>query len=107
MTAKQTLLPDYFERSGSPNSDDSDSQEEQSVYLPFRSKSLFDQPMSWTRVKDVYQATNRRMTVFDVESDLKSDRALKRVRQDATRELSELLFDPEDFRDRPEELSFE
>ena len=32
----------------------SDSQEEQSVYLLFRSKSLFDQPMSWTRVKDVY-----------------------------------------------------
>ena len=54
MTAKQTTLPDYFERSGSPNSDESDSQEEQSVYLPFRSKSLFDQPMSWTRVKDVY-----------------------------------------------------
>ena len=106
MTAKQTTLPDYFERSGSPNSDESDSQEEQSVYLPFRSKSLFDQPMSWTRVKDVYQATNQRMTVFDVESDLKSDRALKRVRQDATRELSDLLFDPEDYRDRPEELSF-
>ena len=46
------------------------------------------------------------MTVFDVESDLKSDRVLKRVRQDATRELSDLLFDPEDYRDRPEELSF-
>ena len=106
MTAKQTMLSAYYERSGSLNSDESDSQEEQSVYLPFRSKSLFDQPMSWTRVKDVYQATNQRMTVFDVESDLKSDRALKRVRQDATRKLSDLLFEPEDYRDRPEELSF-
>ena len=62
--------------------------------------------MSWTRVKDVYQATNRRMTVFDVESDLKSDRALKRVRQGVNRALTDLIFDPEDYRDRPEELSF-
>ena len=62
--------------------------------------------MSWTRVKDVYQATNQRMTVFDDESDQKSDSALKQVRQDANRELSDLIFDPEDYRDRPEELSF-
>ena len=46
------------------------------------------------------------MTIFDVESDLKSDRMLKRIRQETNWDLSDLIFDPEDYRDKLEELSF-
>ena len=53
--------------------------------------------MSWTRVKSIDQAVIQRVTVFDVENDLRSDMILKRIRKDANREPGSLVFDPESF----------
>ena len=53
--------------------------------------------MSWTRVREVYSTVNKRVTIFDVEDDLKQDKVLKQIRKDSTRELGELLFDPSTF----------
>ena len=39
----------------------------------------------------------QRVAVFDVEKDLKSDKALKQIRKDVAREPEELIFDPEAF----------
>jgi hypothetical protein len=58
---------------------------------------MFGQPMAWTRVREVYSSVNKRVTAFDVEEDLKQDKVLKAIRKDATRELGELLFDPNTF----------
>lgn len=60
---------------------------------------MFGQPMSWTRVREVYSSVNKRVTIYDVEDDLKQDKVLKMIRKDSTRELGELLFDPNTFSD--------
>ena len=41
--------------------------------------------MTWTRVKSIELAVSQRVTVFDVEKDLASDKTLKRIRKDANR----------------------
>lgn len=66
---------------------------------------MFDNPMYWTRVKNVYQAVNQRVTVFDVEADIMKDRNLKQVRKDSVREGTALLFDPETYRCMYDELT--
>ena len=53
--------------------------------------------MAWTRVREVYSSVDKRVTTFDVEEDLKQDKGLKAIRKAATRELGELLFDPNTF----------
>ena len=58
---------------------------------------MFDKPMFWTRVKSVVGAINQRMTIFDVETDILTDKSLKQVRKGSVREGSLLLFDPETF----------
>ena len=58
---------------------------------------MFDKPMFWTRVKSVDGANNQRMTIFDVETDILTDKSLKQVRKGSVREGSLLLFDPETF----------
>ena len=60
---------------------------------------MFGQPISWTRVREVYSSVNKRVTIYDVEDDLKQDKVLKMIRKDSTRELGELLFDPNTFSD--------
>ena len=60
--------------------------------------------MSWTRVREVYSTVNKRVTIFDVEDDLKQDKVLKQIRKDSTRELGELLFDPNTFNGQTEQL---
>ena len=55
--------------------------------------------MSWTRVKLLEQAINQRVTIFDVEQDLQTDRNLKQIRKDSVRDAAALLFDPEAFKD--------
>ena len=62
--------------------------------------------MSWTRVKEIGQAVSQRVTIFDVEKDLQSDKALKQIRQNAAREPAQLVFDPELFQDSQDELKF-
>ena len=39
--------------------------------------------MSWTRVKDIDRAVVQRVTIFDVEKDLRADKFLKKIRKDA------------------------
>ena len=53
--------------------------------------------MFWTRVKSVVGANIQRMTIFDVETDILTDKSLKQVRKGSVREGSLLLFDPETF----------
>ena len=74
--------------------------------MPSKSKKLYDQPMSWTRVKNIDLAVNQRVTVFDVEKDLSSDKALKKIRKDINREPTALVFDPESFSNDQGQLSF-
>ena len=45
------------------------------------------------------------MTVFDVEQDLKADKTLKQVRTGSVRNLGKMLFDPEDFKDKSDQLT--
>ena len=59
---------------------------------------MFETPMSWTRVKDTSNAPFQRIAAYDVEEDVRSDKALKMVRRDSSRSSSTLLFDPESFK---------
>ena len=64
---KQSILKNFFKRkSNSEHDSDSDS-DNGSIYLPSKSKRIYDTPMSWTRVKYLEQAVNQRVTIFDVE----------------------------------------
>ena len=105
MASKQAVLKNYFKRKGGEESGSSESSDGESVYLPSKSKRLYDQPMSWTRVKDVEQAVSQRVTIFDVQNDMEQDKYLKQIRKDAARQPGTLLFDPESFRDMYAELT--
>ena len=59
---------------------------------------MFATPMSWTRVKDVSNAPFQRIAVYDVEEDVRADKALKVVRKSISRSSGTLLFDPESFK---------
>ena len=63
--------------------------------------------MYWTRVKRVAEALNLRMTIFDVEVDMMTDKSLKQVRKDSVRESAQLLFDPETFKSMQDQLTTE
>ena len=63
--------------------------------------------MYWTRVKRVKEAINQRMTVFDVEVDMMTDKSLKQIRKDSARESAPLLFDPETFKSMQDQLTTE
>ena len=77
MKLKQTILREYFKREDGGGSESQDSSsEEESNYLPSKSKGLFKEPKSWTRVRDLSQALKQRVTVFDMEIDLRSDKSL-------------------------------
>ena len=81
MKLKQTILREYFKREdGGGSESQASSSEEESNYLPSKSKGLFKEPKSWTRVRDLSQALEQRVTIFDVEKDLKSDKFLKQIR---------------------------
>ena len=53
MSLKQALLEKYFKKEDGANSESQASSEEESIYLPSKSKSLFSEPQSWTRVKNL------------------------------------------------------
>ena len=103
---KQAILNNFFKRKGSPEHKSDSSSGDESVYLPSKSKRMYDTPMSWTRVKYLEQAVNKRVTIFDVETDLLTDKNLKKIRKDSVREVGTLLFDPEAFKESECELTF-
>ena len=73
--------------------------------MPSKTKRMFDNPMYWTRVKNVFSAVNQHLTISDVEMDIMMDKNLKQVRKDSVREGVALLFDPETFRCMEDELT--
>ena len=97
--SKQPLLHNYFKRKSGDASGSESSSDEESLYAPSKSKRMYDTPMSWTRVKNIETAVNQRVTIFDVEKDMESDKYLKLVRKNAAREPGILVFDPESFKD--------
>ena len=107
MSFKQSILNNYFKRRTSSESESGNDSDNESVYLPSKSKRLYDQPMSWTRVKNVEQAVNQRVMVFDVEQDLLTDKNLKQIRKDSVRQTRTLLFDPESFKAMEDELTIQ
>ena len=96
---KQAILNNFFKRKGNSEHDSDSSSDHDSLYLPSKSKRMYETPMSWTRVKNLEQAVNQRVTIFDVEQDLQTDRNLKQIRKDSVRDTATLLFDPEAFKD--------
>ena len=58
MKAKQAVLNNYYKRKGKGSSDESSDSgaEHESVYVPSKSKRMYEQPMAWTRVKEVQLA---------------------------------------------------
>ena len=105
MSLKQALLKKYFKRDDGGDSESQGNSDEESIYLPSKSKRLFSEPKSWTRVRNLSKALDQRVTIFDVEKDLKSDKALKQIRKDVSREPKPFVFDPESFRDSDVELT--
>ena len=97
MNFKQISLKSFFKRKGGSLSESESDSPDDSEYELSKKKSMFGQPMAWTRVREVYSSVNKRVTAFDVEEDLKQDKVLKAIRKDAVRELGELLFDPNTF----------
>ena len=55
---KQSILSNFFKRRGSPGHKSDDGSDDGSVYLPSKSKRMYEVPMSWTRVKSLEQAVN-------------------------------------------------
>ena len=53
MSLKQALLSKFFERGTDRDSDSEAASDDESVYLPSKKRSMFNEPMSWTRVKEL------------------------------------------------------
>ena len=105
MEKKQSILTKFFKSSRSNDSEPESSSDNESSYLPSKMKRMFENPMFWTRVKSVKSAVNQRVTVFDVETDIMTDKSLKQVRRDSVRETTALLFDPETYRCMSDQLT--
>ena len=59
MNKKQSILTNFFKNKKSNESSSSPSlSDEESSYLPSKSRRMFDNPMYWTRVKRVADAIN-------------------------------------------------
>ncbi len=98
MQAKQTTLKGFLQL-------DSDSEhEEVSVYTPSPQKGATKLPEMWTRVVSRDLMSHQRITVFDIEKDLNSDKVLKAVRSGAARESGEFVFDPDEWKGKSDEL---
>lgn len=51
--------------------------------------------MFWTRVREVYTQRDKRLTIFNVDEDLKSDKQLRNIRRHIATNVNPFLFDPE------------
>ena len=67
MNLKQSILGNFFKNKKSSDSESDSGSDNGSVYLPSKSKRMYDRPMSWTRVRNVIHSNNQRITIFDVE----------------------------------------
>ena len=105
MNLKQISLKSFFKRKSGNRSESEASSSDDSEYVLSKQKSKFDHPMSWTRIREVYSTVNKAVSVFDVDDDLNQDKARKAIRKNATRELGELLFDPNTFNDMIDQLT--
>ena len=105
MEKKQSILTNFFKSRKSHDSEPESSSDNESSYLPSKMKRMFENPMFWTRVKSVKSAVNQRVTVFDVETDIMTDKSLKQVRRNSVRETIALLFDPETYRCMSDQLT--
>ena len=56
MKLKQSILNNFYKRTGGGSSDEGENSDHESVYLPSKSKRMYETPMSWTRVKEVQLA---------------------------------------------------
>jgi hypothetical protein len=83
MNLKQPKLSNWFKRSSNNRQEHSSDSEDVSEYVLSKDKAMYATPMAWTRVKDLEVAVNQRVTIFDVEEDLKSDKILKQIRKGA------------------------
>ena len=86
-------------------SDSEDSYE--SEYTPSPKKSANAVPDQWTRVKNVAEMIDKRVTIFDIEKDLNADKVLKAVRAGSAREHGAVLFDPDEWKGKSEELKIQ
>ena len=101
MKSKQTTLNAFLQLS-------SDSEPDiESEYHPTPQKSALKVPDQWTRVKSLHQMIHDSNRVFDIEKDLDADRVLKQVRKGAVREQGAILFDPDAWKGRDEELKMD
>ena len=98
---KQTNLKSFLSIE-SPQQSESDSE-----YFPSPKKSDLKLPEMWTRVKSRNQPVNQRITVFDIEKDLNTDRVLKQVRKGATTFQGSILFDPDEWKGKDQELKLD
>ena len=60
----------------------------------------------WTRVVSRNEMSHQRVKGFDIEKDLGADKVLKAVRAGSTREGGEVHFDPDLWKGKSEELTF-
>jgi len=79
--------------------------DEESQYVPSPQKSVLKLPEMWTRVKSREAMSHSRVTVFDIEKDLEKDKVLKTVRAGASRGTNQILFDPETWKGKENELT--
>ena len=107
MNFKQPTLTNFFRRKSGDNQESGSESDEVSEYVPSKSKSMYGQPMYWTRVRDVEVAAEQRVSVYDVEQDLQADKSLQQIRKGAVRDLGVVIFDPETFRDQTDQLTFD
>lgn len=101
MKTKQSTLKNFLDLES-----DSDS-EEVSVYTPTPQKAATKLPEMWTRVKNREQMPHQRITAFDIEKDLDTDKVLKAVRKGSTRQNGDFLFDPDLWKGKTEELTID
>ena len=94
MKSKQSTLNRFLKRNDRPDSASSSSSSEESAYLPSKEKRKYAAPMSWTRERDVYKEQHNRMSVFDVEDDLKRNVHKKTVRNLIDNGDLQFSFDP-------------
>ena len=101
MSTKQLTLKSFLALSSSSE------EAEESQYTPSPQKSANKLPETWTRVVSRESMSHGKITVFDIEKDLEADKVLQRVRSGAIREPGTLLFDPDEWKGRGDELKFQ
>ena len=92
-------MTNFFKRKNFKAPESDSQSDDESEYVLSKTKSMYGQPMSWTRVKEVTTAVGFRISVLNVETDLRQDKALKEIRKGALRELGAMIFDPDNFKE--------